>query len=707
MSRVEASTSAGWEPIETNSRLLVGELVPGTRLQIIEWIGEGSMGQVFEALHTDIQRRVALKVLRATFELSSDLFAMFTNEARACARVESRFVVEVMDFGELPDHRPFFVMELLGREDLHGALKQGKMSLTRALPILRQCCKALAAIHEAGLVHRDIKPKNVVLQREDGRADSVRVVDLGLAAEPGSTPKISGTGPYMAPEQILGEAFDGRVDVYALGCMAYVMLAGRPPFEGGLEQILVAHELATPEPITSLCPDLPAALDPILLRCLEKSPEQRWPNAHELEAALIELQIALGIVTPWDDLPLPNVDDARRARLGEALARRNHRMGWAGWAWSAVGVGATLILGAFGGLVIGSRGDESATQAAVASAPAYDDSRLEHLTNQTRLAASKAYWVYPPPSGQATALRWIEVLEAEEGVLAAAAHARANVLREEIAETLSRFGDRYWKEPHGRSFALEFYGLALVFVPDHPHAGSRSPLTPTQLADLIARAERGDFSQAELRTGKLMEALANPDDGARRDQVVALVKPGEDRPPWHASEELLQLVDTDAATPPPRDGGWLEAAPILQAPAEAAVEAVAASLAEPVDEPMRSDPPKAAALVSKAERATGGGRRADARRLFNEALALDSTSVAALTGLAELHFEAGEYSKALGYARRAAQLRPGEGELHVLLGDCYLKSMRYAEASDAYKRAASLHHHLAAGRLTKLAQLLE
>ena len=195
LTRVEDSLESGWEPLESGSRLLVGELVPGTRLKIIEWIGEGSMGQVFEAQHVDIQRRVALKVLRATFELSPEISTLFLDEAKACARIESRFVVEVMDFGELPDRRPFFVMELLGREDLHGALKPGRMPLARALPILRQCCKALAAIHEAGLVHRDIKPKNVVLQREDGRADAVRVVDLGLAAEPGSTPKISGTAP--------------------------------------------------------------------------------------------------------------------------------------------------------------------------------------------------------------------------------------------------------------------------------------------------------------------------------------------------------------------------------------------------------------------------------------------------------------------------------------------------------------------------------
>lgn len=689
LTKVEHSKDSGWTPLDSGSRLLVGELVPGTRLKIIEWIGEGSMGQVFEAMHVDIQRRVALKVLRASFELSPALSSMFLNEAKACARMESRFVVEVMDFGELPDHRPFFVMELLGREDLYGALQHGAMALSRALPILRQCCKALAAIHEAGLVHRDIKPKNVVLQPEEGRADAVRVVDFGLAVEPGTTPKISGTAPYMAPEQIVGESFDGRVDIYALGCMAYVMLTGRPPFEGSLEQLLDAHQSTEPPAITSLCPDLPAALDPILLRCLEKSSDQRWPNPHELEAALIELQIAQDILTPWDDLPLPLIGDQRRADLARGMARRNRRSGW----MVSAGLGATLVLGAVAGLLFAAGvGEEPQV---VASAHAPEDSRIEDLTNKTRLAASKAYWVYSPDSGQATALRWIRMLEAEQGELADRAQARADVLRGEIAQTLVRFGDRYWDEQHGRAFALEFYTLALVFVHDSPRALERSPLTPTQLADLIARGERGEFSPAEVRTGELMEALADPDDGERRARVVALVEPGGGSLPWHAGEQLLDLVGAEVATPETKD-------PLGQAeePADAQAE-------QPVDGPPRRDPFKATNLVAQARHATGGGRRAEARRLFSAALSFDSANVEALSGLAELHFEGGEYSKALGFARRAAQLRPHEVELHILVGDCYLKSMRYPQARAAYEIASRHDHALAAGRLAKLDALLE
>ena len=421
-------------------------------------------------------------------------------------------------------------------------------------------------------------------------------------------------------------------------------------------------------------------------RCLEKSPDQRWSDAHELEAALVELQIARGIVTPWDDLPLPMVGDQLRARLAQGMARRSRRSWWV----VSAGLGATLLLGAVAGHLMGDRVGEQAVvvEPEPGSAPAAlpDDSRIEELTNQTRLAASKAYWVYPAEAGQSTALRWIRVLEAEQGEQAEQAQARADELREEIAGTLVRLGDRYWEEQHGRAFALEFYALALVFVPELPHALERSPLTPTQLADLIARAERGEFSVAELRVAKLMEALADADDEQRRARVVALVEVGGSAWPWHASEQLIELVGGAVGKGERGEGERGE---------------------ERGEVSERADPAKVAALVSKASAAIGRGRRAEARRLFNEALAVDSTSVEALSGLAELHFEGGEYSRALGFARRASQLRPAVGELHVLVGDCYLKSMRYAKARAAYENAARLNHALAAARLAKLEDLLQ
>jgi tetratricopeptide (TPR) repeat protein len=676
---------AGWRMLDDICQLQPGELVPGTRYELRKWVGEGGMGHVFEALHVDIERFVALKVMKTRPGQAPGLPELFLCEARACAKVESRFVVKVMDFGELPDGRPFFVMELLGRQTVHSALENGWMQLERVLPILRQCCKALAGIHDAGLVHRDIKPKNVALLQEDGRKDAIRIVDFGVATAIGSTPRTCGTVPYMAPEQIVGHALDGRADIYALGCMAYEMLSRRPPFIGDYLKILDAHIDEQPCPVTKLCPTLPAALDPILLRCLEKRPEQRWATPHELEAALIELQISLGFITPWDDLPMPIVDEARREQLSRSMPRPRRRAMWV----VPVGLGAMLMLGTSMGLLIADRdgalGHEAHAAADVAADSSVDDARIEALTNETRLAASKAYWVYPigDDPAQATALHWIRVLEAEQGPAGERALARASELRAEIAETLVRLGDRYWAENHGRSFALEYYAMALVFEPQLPLDDERNPLTQVQLADLIARVDRGEFNTAELRAAKAMAILADDDAQRRRERLAAWVEAEAGALPLRANEQLLDLVGADDPHATAQQLGVEE---------EDASEAVSSE----------RQPSKAAALVERARAAAAKGDRAGARRAFNEAIEADSRSIDALFGLAELHFEAGEYSKALGHAKRASRLRPKDANLLLLLGDCYLKTLRTTSARDAYEGAERLGHPQARGRLANL-----
>jgi tetratricopeptide (TPR) repeat protein len=698
--RLVTDGDAGWRMLDNICQLKPGELVPGTRYELRRWVGEGGMGHVFEAVHVDIERAVALKVMKFPPEQKSGSPELFLREARACAKVESRFVVKVMDFGELPDGRPFFVMELLGRQTVHSALQNGPMPLERALPILRQCCKALAGIHEAGLVHRDIKPKNVALLQEDGRKDTVRVVDFGVAAPIRSTPRTCGTVAYMAPEQVIGTALDGRTDIYALGCMAYEMLSRRPPFTGDdYRKVLDAHVTQPPPPLTTLCPSLPAAIDAILLRCLEKDPDQRWASPHELEAALVELQISLGLITPWDDLPMPMVDEERRAQLSQSMPRLRRRAVWV----VPAGLGMMLMLGTSMGLIIADRADATSVEVhdgdAAALGDGVDDARLEMLTNETRLAASKAYWVYPigDDPQQATALHWIRVLETEPGPAAEQAKARASGLRAEIAETLVRLGDRYWGEEHGRSFALEYYAMALVFEPELPLADERNPMTQVQLADLIARVERGEFNTAELRAAKAMAILADDDEQRRRERFTALVEGGNWTLSLQATDQLTQLVGADR----PR---MAEPAPGVGEDGE--VDEVGEEDTSTAEQSERQ-PSKAAALVARARAAAAKGDRAGARRAFNEAIEADSRCIDALSGLAELHFEAGEYSKALGHARGASRLRPSDGNLRILLGDCYLKTLRYTSARDAYEGAERLGHPQARDRLANLDALAQ
>ena len=216
-------------------RLLPGRRVPGTRYRLIRWLGEGGMGVVYEAEHEDIERRVALKILRLEATEDPQLAAQFRDEARAASRIGAPNIVEIFDFGELPDGRLFICMELLDGKDLVPATETDARPPAEVIAIFRQLCKALGAAHKAGIVHRDIKPENIILVRKGGRDGVVKVVDFGISAVLGQERrnKIAGTPHYMAPEQIRGHAFDGRLDQYAAGCVAYERpaFAGRPqPF---------------------------------------------------------------------------------------------------------------------------------------------------------------------------------------------------------------------------------------------------------------------------------------------------------------------------------------------------------------------------------------------------------------------------------------------------------------------------------------------
>ena len=675
----------------SHTQLSPGELVPGTRYQILRWLGEGGMGLVFEAVHVDIERHVALKVLK--LGVTPERRASFLAEARACARVHSRFVVGVLDFGVLPDERPFFAMELLGRNTLYSALSRGPLPLERAIPIFRQVCKGIVAVHEAGLMHCDLKPKNVILQTDEGRADTVRIVDFGLCSEPGVPPRIAGTPAYMAPEQIQGGDCDGRVDIYALGCILHEVLTGAPPFEGEIQELLHAHVERAPPAISTLRPDLPAELDAILQRCLSKDPKQRWPNCHELEAALCELQIAAGFTTAWDDLPMPEIDDARRRSLSERMprppARRRTR------AQRLLVVGAAVLVLAIG-FAVGEVRDRPSELSDNIPAAAVE-TRIDELTNSVRVAASRAHWVYPPPTNpsEPTALHWILELEDLPGVLEDQADVRAHELRLEIADTLTRLGDKYWDEENGRSFGLEYYALALLFNPAQPRASERSSLTSAQLADLTARAVRREFRPSELRAGEIMASLAETDPQRLRTRVSALVEDNDFPLSLQTRDQLVMIAEQQVEDSPPN--------PVASNPAVPAEELVIP--VEPTDPEPARDPVKAKASVRRAKAAVARGDLVEAEQAFNEAIVQDNRSVEAHAGLAELKFDTGEYGDALQHVRHAVRLRPDDAELQMLAGDCYLKVLRHGDARTAYERAEELGHPRAAERLDYLAKL--
>jgi len=275
-------------------------------------LGRGAMGEVWEARHRLLARGAAIKFIRRPPSVRSELLlkrrSQFEREARATAALRSPHSVSVYDYGIARDGTFFYVMELLDGIDLATLVtKHGPLPAARVVNILLQVCLSLEDAHERGLIHRDVKPGNIFLSRLGSQYDFVKVLDFGLAAwvddATGSTDAdvessasgIVGTPAFLAPEQAMGLAVDGRADLYSLGCVGYWLLTGRLVFDGAaVTEVIARHILEPPPPMAR--GSVPLALEAILLRCLAKKPEQRFPSVRAMRRALLDLDVA-----PWTD----------------------------------------------------------------------------------------------------------------------------------------------------------------------------------------------------------------------------------------------------------------------------------------------------------------------------------------------------------------------------------------------------------------------
>ncbi|MEM9454361.1 MAG: serine/threonine-protein kinase [Myxococcota bacterium] len=699
-----------------------GALIPGTPYRVRRWLGDGGMGAVFEAEHVDIERRVAVKLLHSRASRQAWITQGFRNEARASARIGSPYIVEILDFKELEDGRLLIAMEFLDGVTLRTAIAAEPMPLPRIVGIARQICKGLQAAHDAGIVHCDIKPENVMVVQRQGRGDFVKIVDFGVArfARDHRVQRVVGTAQYMAPEVSWGEG-DARVDIYALGCLLHELAVGEPVFEGSTSSDIIArHYSEPPVPPSQRAKEraLPPGFDALVDRCLRKAPEERPQTAAEVEAALCELQIEHGWVTPWDDLEAPAVEAERRAEIEAGLASlraRGRRRRW--WPWLLAA--ALLVINASVFAWWSGRDRD----------PPVDE--VDGLTAGARAAAARFYFVYPPhddPAGP-TAYRKVLALEALDRTMA---DERAGRLRKEFGSTLVRLGDRYWDFPSARPFAYEYYAWALMFA-DDPRALSRIDLTPVALERLRAKAARGDFTEHELLASEALAALAEPDPQrrvqrlvrAQQNPVSVSVARSIDRVLAHERSRMSTKVDragveADARTEE-AESAWTEATPAPIADAEVdGAEVVAAppsaSDETPRDEPPRDEPPSKASPLTRSARRPGEARtlatqaqrvRRDgdldrAEILFHRALAADRRSLAALDGLGSIAFSRAQYEKSVKYFERAAQLGPSKASRWISLGDAYFKNLRYEDAAAAYERARDRGSAVAGGRIDKV-----
>ena len=270
-----------------------GTTVAGYR--IVERAGSGGMGVVYRAEETGLGGRpVALKLLPPALAGDPDFRARFLREMRVAAAIDHPNIVPIYRAGE-DRGLLYLAMRYVHAADLRGVLAaEGRLEPGRALAILDQVARALDAAHARGLVHRDVKPGNILLAPPvlDGDPEHVYLVDFGLARSDSDDRSLGGAGSflgtprYAAPEQAAGRPVDGRADGYALGCVLYECLTGQPPFPGGSgEAVLLAHLEATPPRVTALRPDLPPAIDQVVAQAMAKAPADRFPTCRILITA--------------------------------------------------------------------------------------------------------------------------------------------------------------------------------------------------------------------------------------------------------------------------------------------------------------------------------------------------------------------------------------------------------------------------------------
>ncbi len=276
---------------------LLGLVLQG-KYRVVRLVGQGGMGVVYEAEHTQLGKRVAIKLMLQKYMHDAEALARFSREAYAASQIGNPHIVDVSDIGEAPDGRSFVVMELLQGMSLSQAIEQGgAMSPWRAIHIMRQVLRAVGAAHAKGIVHRDLKPDNVFLVDQGDQRDFVKLLDFGIskvmdqdsiaATRLTTTGVVMGTPLYMAPEQALGNPVGHQADVYACGVMLYEMLAGKPPFEGATYAVLVAKLLTAQPPwLGEVRAGLPISLVNAVHRALEKDPVARFQSAEMFAASL-------------------------------------------------------------------------------------------------------------------------------------------------------------------------------------------------------------------------------------------------------------------------------------------------------------------------------------------------------------------------------------------------------------------------------------
>jgi len=338
----------------------LGHTIKG-RYRVLRKLGAGGMGAVYLAEQVSIDRKVALKVLRPDFSNDSQFVHRFRREARLAAALNHRNVVTIYEFDQAEDGSLFIAMEYLQGRTLDEVIRQdAALPVGRAVRLGQQIAQGLEAAHRAGVIHRDIKPQNIMV----GPGDEVKLMDFGIArladaAASGLTTAgvVIGTPGYMAPEQIEGGEITNQTDIYAFGVLLYEMLTGRLPFSAPSARAVLAKQLCEiPVRVGTLNPKVPPAIERVVMQALEKASRARQRDMAEVMAglqgtsrqAMADMPNTAGVLEEGE--PQSGVDPLATTRVASPTGVMPAAPGGAGWKRIGAGVGAAALLG---GLVLG------------------------------------------------------------------------------------------------------------------------------------------------------------------------------------------------------------------------------------------------------------------------------------------------------------------------------------------------------------------
>jgi streptogramin lyase len=338
------------------AELSIGGVLAGYRIEGLA--GRGGMGVVYRATQLGLERQVALKLIAPELAQDESFRERFKRESRTAAQIEHRHVIAVYEAGEA-DGELFIAMRFIDGIDMRELIRrEGRIEPARAARLLAQIASALDAAHARGLVHRDIKPGNVLIAHEDAR-DHAYLTDFGLSKRLGSESAVTRTGvwvgtvDYIAPEQIQGLPLDARSDVYSLGCLLYHALTGRVPFERDSDVAKIfAHMSEPPPPVTEAIAGLPADLDAVVRRAMAKEPGDRYPSAGDLGRAALAAVEGRRVAAAERSVATGEAAPSRRTLRGtRAPAARRRQLLVPAAALLALGAVAAILViaGAFSG----------------------------------------------------------------------------------------------------------------------------------------------------------------------------------------------------------------------------------------------------------------------------------------------------------------------------------------------------------------------